>query len=255
MVFSDDQARELQQIVKEAGAILMQYYKTSLIRTHKNDGSFATQADLASERFLIEKLQRLLPGAGFYAEESGVVKGQTDYMWVIDPLDGTSNFAHGLPYFCVSVALTFKDVPFVGVIFQPVMNELFFAQTGKGAFLAEGLLAVSAKTDFKQAFASVESILAQKCIGNVSLQMSSIRSCGASALDMAYVAAGIFDVAFITKFSWWDVAAGMVLVQEAGGCVRTFKGELFGYGSESLVAGNNFLVDFGVELIKDSNLI
>ena len=131
-----DLLSRVEPIVKQAGDILRSYFTQarSLKRQVKNGAGFVTEADLASEKFLIEKLSQVLPQADFCAEESGV-SGNGDYCWVIDPLDGTTNFAHGVPHFCISVALAYKNQSICGAIYQPLLDEFFWAEQGKGAWL------------------------------------------------------------------------------------------------------------------------
>ena len=120
-------------LVRQAGRILLDYFHKPLKRYDKKNAGFATDADLASESFLLKSLAPIIPDVSFCAEESGLTAGN-DYQWVIDPLDGTTNFASGIPYFCVSVALTYKGNPIFGVIYSPITDEFFYAETGKGAF-------------------------------------------------------------------------------------------------------------------------
>ncbi len=237
--------QEVEKCAYKAGEILLSYHdQVGLVRSYKSDGSFATQADLASEKYLIEALRPLVPGAGFYAEESGIQEGN-EYTWVIDPLDGTTNFAHGLPYFCVAIALTYRQKPVLGLIYQPTTQELFSAQRGCGAFLKGG--GVSRKlTVSQESFFPKAAIV--MCIENVASLLKGmdefipewphIRDYGAGALDIAYCAAGRFDGCFYEGTKWWDVAAGMVLLEEAGGKFSTLQGGMPGPENSSFVGGN-----------------
>ncbi len=247
----------VEMYAKQAGEILLSFYKqTTLARSYKPDGSFATQADIASEKYLVEKLKPLVPGAGFYAEESGIVAGN-EYEWVIDPLDGTTNFAHGVPYFCVSIALTHNKKPILGVIYQPVLKELFVAQMGKGAFLNGHTLLISQQKTMQKALISWWSDTAVdkgKFVVDMTTKLlpyeSSIRSFGASALDIAYCAAGKLEGCFYRGAFWWDVAAGALLVAEAGGCVTTFSGGEVGPENTSFIAGNEPIYTELAQLIR-----
>ncbi len=247
----------VEMYAKQAGEILLSFYKqTTLARNYKSDGSFATQADIASERYLLEKLKPLIPGAGFYAEESGIVVGN-DYEWVIDPLDGTNNFAHGIPYFCVSIALTYKQEPVLAVIYQPILKELFSAQLGKGAFLNGHKLAVSGQESMPQAIMSMCSSsegteVIRKIRSSLVSYDSSMRSFGASALDIAYLAAGKLDGCFYKGTCWWDIAAGSLLVTEAGGKVSTLAGDQVGPKDPSFVGGNEPIFKELSQLIKSA---
>lgn len=238
---------KVQDVVRQAGAIILSYYRKNLTHHTKQDGSFATEADLASEKFLIERLGVLIPGASFFAEESGVTQGN-DYCWVIDPLDGTTNFARCLPYFCVSVALTHKGQRLLGVVFNPLLDELFYAAQGYGAFLNGNRLQVHQ-----------EKKLARACIGfslpyekkhtslcnlvcQIEPRVYTCRVMGAAALDIAYCAAGRFDATIFDGLFWWDVAAASLLVEEASGVVSELNGVPLSPTSRSFIGGSELIV-------------
>jgi myo-inositol-1(or 4)-monophosphatase len=246
----------VENCARRAGEILLSYQDQSeLVYSYKSDGSFATQADLASEKYLIEALRPLVPGAGFYAEESGVHEGN-DYQWVIDPLDGTTNFAHGLPYFCVSIALTFKEQPILGVVYHPVGKELFSAQRGCGAFMY-------ANSGKKKLSVSQEKVLAKAMFVMCSDDMAAVvkglyrqperpymRDYGASALDIAYCAGGRFDGCFYQGTKWWDIAAGSLLLEEAGGKVSTLQSGKIGPGNSSFIGGNGLIFEELSQMVR-----
>lgn len=233
-------------IIKSAGTILLSHFNTSLERKEKaGDHGFVTKADLESEGYLIKHLQPLIPEAAFFAEESGK-RGNTaqGYCWVIDPLDGTTNFAHGLPYFCISVALTQNNVPVFGMIYQPITDELFYATQGNGAYLNGKPLAVSQSSFDKSVIAlglpyakdDTFDYLLQRTLA-IGRQVYAIRHLGAVALDAAYVAAGVLDGMFFEELGWWDVAAGMLIIEEAGGLVTDFQGKPIDPAYKSFIAG------------------
>lgn len=236
---------QLEAIIKEAGSIVLSYFDKQLIFIEKDQNGFATEADLASEKFLIKQLGLLLPQASFCAEESGTA-GSGEYCWVIDPLDGTTNFAHHVPYFCVSVALTYRDKPIIGAIYQPILNEFFYAQEGKGAYLNGKKISVAPEQELARSMVAVGFPYAKNkqfmdLVGSVQRilpKTSTFRSYGAAALDLAYVAAGRLDAAIFEGFKWWDVAAGVVLVQEASGRATDFEGQEITPSSVSVVAAN-----------------
>jgi len=235
--------KQVEAEARKAGDILLSYHPGSptLVKTYKQDGSFATQADLASEKYLVEVLTALVPGAGFYAEETGIQEGN-DYQWVIDPLDGTTNFAHGLPHFCVSIALTYKNIPMLGVVYAPVSGELFSAQRDHGAFLNGERLTVSRETELRQSLVVLcnEDMLrffdAFQAYGFD--QRPHVRDYGASALDAAYCAAGRFNVCLYQSTKWWDIAAGSLLIEEAGGTFSTLAGGQIGPEDSTFIGGN-----------------
>lgn len=223
---------QVEPIIRKAGEIVLSYFHKKLT-WHEKDQGFVTQADLESERFLIQELSKVLPEASFFAEESGRSKGENDYCWVIDPLDGTTNFAHGLPYFCISIALTYHNKPIFGVIYQPLLNELFYAQEGQGAYLNGQRISVAQEVPLDKSFLLVglpyEKDQGYKRVMEHLQQISprtyAFRHMGAIALDQAYLACGRADGLFFEGLSWWDIAAGILLIKEAGGMVTTYEGD------------------------------
>ncbi|MEO7852486.1 MAG: inositol monophosphatase family protein, partial [Rubrivivax sp.] len=194
---------------------------------HPND--FVTEVDLAAEGVIIDTLLEAYPGHGILAEESGRARGAKDseYVWIIDPLDGTTNFIHGLPTYAVSIALSVRNQVQQAVVYDPARNDLFFASKGRGAYLNDRRLRVSKRVrlaesllgtgfpfrtgdDFKRYMAMLETVM-PRCAG--------LRRPGAAALDLCYVAAGWYDGFFETGLSPWDMAAGSLMVTEAGGLV------------------------------------
>lgn len=246
--------KQVEIYAQQAGEILLSYYQGSLSRSYKGDGSFATQADVAAEQHLLKVLRPLIPGAGFYAEESGIEAGN-EYEWVIDPLDGTTNFAHSIPYFCTSIALTYKQERLLGVVYEPLSKELFVAQKGKGAFLNGKRLAVSQVSKFDDAVLTMcsstdknESVCKISCA--LSPHQISLRNFGASALDIAYCAAGRMEACFYEGTCWWDIAAGSLMIEEAGGKVSTFQGGELEPDNQTFVGGNEPIFAQLLEIIE-----
>lgn len=236
----------IEPIVRGVGALIKKRYLGIHDFHYKSDGSFATEVDLEAEAFLLEHLKNIVPGAGFFAEESGVQAGN-DFSWVIDPLDGTTNFAYGLPYFCTSIALTKKSIPIMGAIYQPLLDEFFYAEKGCGASLNGQTLKLSntsclVKSLVAYEYPYFEDTSFYSVIEAVNQKVRSTRRCGAAALDLAYCAAGRVDAVFLGALSWWDIAAGLLLITEAGGEVSTFSGDLVGPGYKTFIGGNKLIV-------------
>ena len=199
----------------------------------KSQNDFVSEVDRVAEAAIIEVLREAYPQHSILAEESGLAETTSEYQWIIDPLDGTTNFLHGFPQYCVSIALSVKGVLTHGVIFDPTRNDLFTASRGGGAFLNERRIRVSKTLNLKDAllgtgfpfkeFGSVDRYLAlfkeltPKCAG--------IRRPGSAALDLAYMACGRYDGFWETGLSPWDMAAGALMIKEAGGLVTDFSGE------------------------------
>jgi len=244
-------SEKIKPIIKGAGEIVCLYFQKTFSSEKKKDGSIVTQADLASEQFLTEKLQLLFPEAGIIGEEKGNNGLKSDYFWVIDPLDGTTNFSRGLPYFCVSVALTYKGNSVFGAIYNPLTDECFWAQKGKGAFLNGLKIRVSSISSLKKGVVAVGLPYRQgvpfkgifEKMGVLAFKSFAFRHFGAIALDLAYVAAGRLDAVCFEGLGWWDVAAGMLLIEEAGGIVTDFKGNQIKEGYTSFLAAGKELYD------------
>lgn len=192
----------------------------------KGPGDFVSAADRRSEEIIFNELKKARPDYSFLMEESGAVEGSDkDHVWYIDPLDGTTNFLHGLPHWCISIGLRQKNEMIAGVIYDPVKDELFHAEKGQGAFMRRRRLRVSGRSDMLQAAVATGSPRRarekrERFIKEYSAVLEHIpgmRRYGAAALDMAYVAAGRFEVFWERDLSAWDIAAGMVILKEAGG--------------------------------------
>jgi len=216
--------------------------------TAKSHNDFVTEVDQAAEAAIIEVLLGAYPGHGILAEESGRAHGAKDseYVWIIDPLDGTTNFIHGFPVYAVSIALAFRGQVQQAVVYDPARNDLFYASKGRGAFLNDKRLRVSRRSrllealigtgfpfrkgdNFKRYLKMFEEVM-QHCAG--------LRRPGAAALDLCYVAAGWYDGFFETGLNPWDVAAGSLMVTEAGGLIGNFTGESDYLYQREVVAGN-----------------
>lgn len=251
--------RILEPIIRQAGVILLSYYGKTLTRQEKKESGFVTEADCASEEYLIQQLGNIFPQASFFAEESGK-KGKADYCWVIDPLDGTTNFTHGLPYFCISIALTYKGNPEVGIVYQPLTNEFFFAEKEKGAFLNGKPIKVSSPINFNQSLIAIglpyqskkRSALLHKG-EKIAQQAYGVRHFGAIALDLANIACGRIDGVFFTYLAWWDVAASILLIEEAGGVITDFSGQPLSKNYTSCIAGGRMVYSQIQKILKDTS--
>ncbi|HEV7578648.1 MAG TPA: inositol monophosphatase family protein [Caldimonas sp.] len=213
----------------------------------KAPNDFVTEVDHAAETAIIDTLLSAYPGHGILAEETGSARGARDseYVWIIDPLDGTTNFIHGLPTYAVSIGLAYRNQIQQAVVYDPARNDLFFASKGRGAFLNDKRLRVSKRTRMAEALIGTGfpfrkgDDLAQylRILETVMKSCAGVRRPGAAALDLCYVAAGWYDGFFETGLSPWDVAAGSLLVTEAGGLVGNFTGESDFLHQREVVAG------------------
>ena len=202
------------------------------VRTkHMND--FVTKVDHAAEEAIIDVVRKAYPDHGVLAEESGASEGRAEYQWIIDPLDGTTNFIHGFPQYCVSIAVRHRDALAHGVIYDPVKNELFTASKGRGAFLNDRRIRVSKCLRLADALVGTgfpfkegaRIDLYSNQLKNIMQKTAGVRRAGAAALDLAYVACGRLDAFWELGLSPWDMAAGALMIQEAGGLVGDLRGE------------------------------
>jgi len=214
----------------------------------KAPNDFVTEVDHAAEAAIIDVLLSAYPGHGILAEESGSARGARDseYVWIIDPLDGTTNFIHGLPTYAVSIGLAFRNQIQQAVVYDPARNDLFFASKGRGAFLNDRRLRVSKRTRMADALIGTGFPFRKgddlahylRILEAVMKSCAGVRRPGAAALDLCYVAAGWYDAFFETGLSPWDVAAGSLIVTEAGGLVGNFTGEAEFLHQREVVAGS-----------------
>lgn len=211
----------------------------------KSHNEFVSEVDHAAEEAIVETLLSAYPGHAILAEERGT-QGQSEYVWIIDPLDGTTNFLHGFPQYSVSIALSHRGVLTHAVVYDPVRNELFTASRGGGAYLNDRRIRVSRRTRLAEALigtgfpfrdlAFAEQYL--KIFAELLPKTAGVRRPGSAALDLAYVAAGRYDGFFEAGLKPWDMAAGVLLIQEAGGLVADFEGESRYLETGNVVGGN-----------------
>jgi myo-inositol-1(or 4)-monophosphatase len=213
----------------------------------KGPANFATAADRRAEETLRAELGRARPGYGFLGEESGRHEGtDATHAWIVDPLDGTTNFLHGIPQFAISIGLERSGTIVAGVIYNPVTDELYTAERGKGAFLNDRRLRVAARKLLADSVIACglphrgrgDLALGLKELGAVQDQVAGLRRFGAAALDLAFVAAGRIDGYWERNLSLWDMAAGVIMVREAGGFVTDLDGGNDMFGKRHIVAGN-----------------
>jgi myo-inositol-1(or 4)-monophosphatase len=239
-----DAARLAGQIIQD------RFLTTKEINFKEGRANIVTDVDLAAERAALGLLQLEYPQFGVLSEESRPVEGASPYTWVLDPLDGTRNYASGIPHFCVVVALAKEDEVVLGVTYDPMRQELFTAQKGQGAFLNGKPISVSAKEEIPQAllgfdlgYVDEKAGLALDMVRTLWPGLQSLRLMGSSALGLAYAASGRLDLYFHHSLAPWDIAAGLLLVQEAGGVVVDRQGQSARLRTPSVIAANPHLID------------
>ena len=229
----------------------------------KGPGDFVTSADKRTEKILIEELQKAHPEYGIVTEETGIInKSNIRNRWIIDPIDGTMNFMNGIPQFAISIAYEEENEIKCGVIFNPILNEMFCAEKGNGAFLNNSRIRVSNKKKIndsllvtggpKQSSKIKDKIFSEYIF--VSNRVSNVRKFGSAALDMAYVACGRFDGYWQRELNYWDIAAGIIIVKEAGGFVNFFDYEEKLPFKKNIIASNTNIHEKLRELINKKDI-
>ncbi|HEY6339829.1 MAG TPA: inositol monophosphatase family protein [Candidatus Sulfotelmatobacter sp.] len=236
-------------IAREAGGLLMHYFHQHLKIEYKGDADLVTAADRASETLIRERIQQKFPGHDVLGEEQGLNDQGSDYRWYVDPLDGTTNFAHGYPVFCVSMALEHRTptsaARVAGVVYDPTRDELFSAERGKGALLNGKPIQVSQAAQLKECLVAT-GFPSHKRHKNpniyfyhqITLRTHGVRRAGSAALDLCNVASGRFDGFWEFNLNPWDTAAGVLIVEAAGGKVTRFDGSKFEIDSRETLASN-----------------
>ena len=224
----------------------------------KGPGDFVSSADKRTEKIIIDELQKAHPEYGIITEETGVInKSNVKNRWIIDPIDGTMNFLNGIPQFAISIGYEENNEIKCGVIFNPIMNEMFCAEKGNGAYLNNSRIRVSNKKKLRDALLvtggpNADSKIKDKIFSeyiNVSNNVSNIRRFGSAALDMAYVACGRFDGYWQRELNYWDIAAGIIILKEAGGFVDFFESDANLPLKKNIFASNSQIHDEFKELI------
>ena len=238
----------MSEIAREAGALLKEFFRRRVKIEYKGDADLVTEADRASEKLILERIRSHWPSHEVIGEEGARVETGGDYRWYVDPLDGTTNFAHGYPVFCVSLGLTFQGKRKAAVVYDPTRDELFAAERGKGAQLNGEPIVVSKTSELKQSLVAT-GFPSHKRHKNpnihfyhqLTLRTHGVRRAGSAALDLACVASGRFDGFWEFNLNSWDTAAGILLVEEAGGKVSGFRGEELAITDRDVLASNGIL--------------
>jgi len=245
------------EAVREAAAIVKKYYGNATV-LHKLDKSLTTKADVESEEAIKSVLQKRFPNYSILGEETGRTGEKSDYLWIVDPLDGTTNYSFQNPFFDISLALTYKHNPIIGVVLYPSQNELFYAENGKGAYLNKAMIAVSNANDFEDSIItfchgrdqeSVKRVI--EAFSRLKLVNNKVRQLGAAALELCYVACGRTDVFLMVGINPWDVAAGAIILKEAGGKVTDFNGKNFNMESRDILGTNAMLQQRLLGILND----
>ena len=238
-------------VLKAARGLIRDFGEVEQLQVSvKGPGDFVSAADLKAERTLKAELSRARPGYGMLFEEEGAIEGSDKrHRWIVDPLDGTTNFLHGVPHFCISIGLERDNEIVAGVVYEPTRDELYWAEKGAGAYLNDRRLRVSARRQLGNALIGTgmpfrdrgDKALYSAFLNSVMTATSGVRRFGAAALDLAYVAAGRLDGFWAFGLQPWDIAAGNLLVREAGGYVSDLSGGQTMMTSGDVLAANDHL--------------
>ena len=225
----------------------------------KGPGDFVTTSDKRVEKILIEELQKARPSYSILSEEIGEIKNDDEFKWIIDPIDGTANFLHGIPHFAISLGLEHAGEIICGIIFDPIKNEIFLAEKGNGAYLNNQRIRVSARKKLENCIvftggpkkeAKDKELILEEYKKFSSKVLIPVRKLGSAALDMAYVAAGRCDGFWQRNLNYWDIAAGIVIVKEAGGFVTDFNGNKDYVENKTILATNSKISEEMIEVLK-----
>jgi myo-inositol-1(or 4)-monophosphatase len=241
-------------IALEAGALIREYFERGVVTEYKGDVDLVTAADRASEQLIVERLRKVFPDHGIYGEEGTRQRLENEFRWYIDPLDGTTNFAHGFPVFCVSMGLEHRPAGLAehedgtlvaAVIYDPTRDELFTAERGQGAYLNGRRMHVSKTPTLAESLVATGFPSRKRhdspnihFYQEFTLRSHGVRRAGSAAIDLAYVACGRMDGYWEFNLNPWDTSAGVLLVQEAGGTVSCFDGSPFRIDSKEVLATN-----------------
>ena len=225
----------------------------------KGPGDFVTASDKKVEKILINELQKARPSYSILSEEIGQINNDKSFKWIIDPIDGTANFLHGIPHFAISIGLEHDDEIICGIVYDPIKDEMFVAEKGNGSYLNNHRMRVSSRSKLKDCivftggpkFESKNKELALEEYKKFSSKiLIPIRKLGSAALDMAYVAAGRCDGFWQRNLNYWDIAAGIILVKEAGGFVTDFEGENRYVENKTILATNSRISKEMIEVLN-----
>jgi myo-inositol-1(or 4)-monophosphatase len=254
----DDKLVFLKNIALQAGDILIDLFRGNFEIESKTGAELLTTADKKSEEFIIDSIRKEYSGVEIVAEETNPKKGDEKEAFIIDPLDGTNNFSFGIPMFCVSIAYQINNDLKIGVVYDPVHKELFYAEKGKKAYLNDVPISVSKRKNLKDSivatgFPYIKEKVEDSNIPEFSamlMKSRGLRRLGSAALDLCYVACGRFDGYWEKHLKVWDISAGGVIVAEAGGKISNFYGDNWNYKLDNVIASNGIIHSEIQEVIK-----
>lgn len=253
--------RQMMIALEKASDLLKEGFGTNLtIRDKDGSNNIVTEYDFRSEELIKKTISHEFPNHSFLAEESGLDSKDASYRWIIDPLDGTVNFANRIPVFCISIALEIDGQIHCGAICNPVTGERFTAVRGQGSYFGQARMSISTKNDVEKSLLATgfPYRMKEKSDSIISIINSAIRRgipirrLGAAAIDLAYTADGRFEGFWETGLNPWDVAAGILMVRESGGMVKNFSGDDYSIGDDTIVAGPSAITNSMLEILREN---
>lgn len=249
----------LLKATRDAGAVMKEFFHGTFTVDNKDTiNNLVTEVDKHSEKVIIDIIKERFPTHSIISEEEGEMIQESDYQWIIDPIDGTVNFAHGIPICCVSIGVKYKNDMLFGAVYNPMLNELFFAEKGKGAYLNDKKISVSTKTEFRKACLvtgfpykwpkTYEHPI--KVFERFIMEGLPVRRLGSAAIDLCWVACGRFDGFWEYNLNPWDIAAGYLIVEEAGGRITNFDGDPYDVNDKETLATNGLIHNNMLSLIR-----
>lgn len=248
----------LKNIILEAGERALEFFKKDkkLINLRGSSKEIVTQYDKLLDEFIIEKIRKKFPKDQILTEESGYLKGKNEFLWVVDSLDGSANFANQNPLFSISIALFKRKIPIFGAVFAPAIGEFYFAKKGKGAFLNSKRIFVSKIKNLKESYVlwceggEKDKNRINKILGKVYPNVKDLRKIGSAGIEICWVTSGRAEIYFTTQIEVWDVAGGILILKEAGGKITDFQGRPWQFKKSDLVFSNKLLHKEFLKLIS-----
>lgn len=253
-----EREKVLKNIILAAGKKALDFFKKDkkLISLRGTSKEIVTQYDKILDKFIIEKIRKKFPKDGILTEESGYLRGENEFLWVVDSLDGSANFANQNPLFSISIAFFKRKIPIVGAVFAPAIGEFYFAKKGKGAFLNSKRIFVSKIKNLKESYllwcegGEKDKNRINEILGKVYPNVKDLRKIGSAGIEICWVASQRAEIYFTTQIEVWDVAAGILILKEAGGKVTDFQGKPWQFKKSDLVFSNKLLHKEFLKLIS-----
>lgn len=249
------------EAAKEAGEILLSLSKKDINYQMKNAHDILAEGDLKSEKTIIKKIKSSFPHHSIFSEEAGEENHNSEFLWIIDPIDGTINFSRHIEEYCISIALSKNDEIILGIVYQPALGKLFVAEKGQGAFMNGQKISVSHESELINSLLATDNSSRQDArietfniLSKICTEVRHIRIMGSGAMHLIRIAEGQLDLYYKSRFNYWDYAAGILILQEAGGKITDFEGSPINRNSKNILASNSMLHNKALEIIGSNKV-